>query len=242
MAGHSTSRPEEAAAVLDLHVQRVLRSPGRTFSLDAALRSPVMRTALMGASGSGKSTVLMAVAGLLPGTHGHVRVGADTLLDTASGIDLPARARGVGVVFQDYALFPHLTVAQNLGFGMRRLGHSLNEADQARIDALIAQFDLGTLRAARPQDLSGGQRQRVALARALAPSPRLLLLDEPLSALDAPLRARLRHELAEMLERVQIPTLLVTHDPQDVEVLAQAVVHLDQGRVVSAPACATGGA
>ncbi len=218
-------------AVLDLHVQTTLHSPGRSFVLDARFVSQTARTALIGASGSGKSTVLMAIAGLAPQVRGHVRVAGRALLDTANGIDLPARERQVGLVFQDYALFPHLTVEQNLAFGLCRHGKRPGEAEQARIDALVQQFDLQALRRALPRYLSGGQRQRVALARALAPQPQLLLLDEPLSALDTQLRIRLRAELAEMLERVQVPTLLVTHDPSDVEALAQSVVEIDAGRV-----------
>ena len=150
---------------------------------------------------------------------------------TDHAVDLPARARRVGLVFQDYALFPHMTVEQNLAFGLCRLGQRPSEADRVRIDVLSRQFDLETLRGAWPRHLSGGQRQRVALASALAPQPHLLLLDEPLSALDTTLRIRLRAELAEMLERVQVPTLLVTHDPSDVEALAQSVVQLDDGAV-----------
>lgn len=220
--------------VLDLHVQTTLKSPGRSFVLDARFTSSAARTALIGASGSGKSTVLMAIAGLAPHAHGHVRVSGKTLLDTAQGIDLPARERRIGLVFQDYALFPHMTVEQNLAFGLCRLGKRPSAMEQERIHSLVRQFDLDALRGALPRHLSGGQRQRVALARALAPQPQLLLLDEPLSALDTQLRIRLRSELAEMLERVQVPTLLVTHDPSDVEALAQAVVQLDAGRVVSA--------
>ena len=160
--------------LLDIHLQLVLQSPDRTFVLDAAFQSQHMRTALMGPSGSGKSTVLLAVAGLQPQARGHVRVNGSTLLDTSTGIDLPARARGVGMVFQDYALFPHMTVEQNLLFGVRRMGSALADADRARVDGLLDQFDLQTLRNALPRNLSGGQKQRVALARALAPAPRLL--------------------------------------------------------------------
>jgi molybdate transport system ATP-binding protein len=218
--------------VLDIAVRLSLHSGERRFELDACFHSAASRTALMGASGSGKSTVLMAVAGLAPQATGHVRVGARSLLDSARGIDLPARERGVGLVFQDYALFPHMTVTRNLEFGVRRLGRKTADSDRERIEALLRQFDLAKLRDALPRHLSGGQRQRVALARALVPQPQLLLLDEPLSALDTTLRTRLRNELAEMLQRVQVPTLLVTHDPQDVEALAQTVVHLDHGRVV----------
>ncbi|MDQ7955614.1 MAG: ATP-binding cassette domain-containing protein [Pseudomonadota bacterium] len=219
--------------MLDIHIRLTLQSPERSFALDAAFRSGAHRTALLGASGSGKSTVLQAIAGLLPGVEGHVRVDGQTLLDSAQGIDRPARERGVGVVFQDYALFPHLTVHQNLCFGVRRLGRAPATGAMERVEALMAQFDIAVLRHAYPRHLSGGQRQRVALARALATAPRLLLLDEPLSALDTELRIRLRAELAQMLARVQVPTLLVTHDPQDVEALAQSVVRLDGGRVVA---------
>ena len=228
-----TASPASIAVALDVDVQLTLRSPERIFALHARFTATAQRTALMGASGSGKSTVLLAIAGLAPSVSGHVRLGAHSLLDTRLGIDLPARARRVGMVFQDYALFPHMSVAQNLMFGVHRLGQRPDDAQQARIDALMQQFDLARLRDAMPRHLSGGQRQRVALARALAGKPHLLLLDEPLSALDAPLRLRLRRELAEMLDRVQVPTLLVTHDPQDVEALAQSVVHIDNGRVLA---------
>ncbi|MDM0015029.1 ATP-binding cassette domain-containing protein [Variovorax sp. J22P168] len=219
-------------ALLDVRLQLTLDSPDRSFVLAASFASASRRIALVGPSGSGKSTVLQAIAGLMPGARGHVRVGAEALLDTARGIDLPARARRVGVVFQDYALFPHMTVAENLQFGVQRLGRRMEDAQRERIDGLIRQFELEALRSALPRNLSGGQRQRVALARALAIQPRLLLLDEPLSALDAPLRKRLRRELAEMLERVQVPVLLVTHDPQDVEALAQEVICIEDGRIV----------
>ena len=219
--------------MLDVHIRLTLQSPERSFAVDAAFRSTAHRTALLGPSGSGKSTALQAIAGLLPGVQGHVRVDGQALLDSALGIDRPARERGVGFVFQDYALFPHLTVHQNLCFGVRRLGRAPTPEAMERVEALMAQFDIEPLRRAYPRHLSGGQRQRVALARALATAPRLLLLDEPLSALDTELRTRLRAELAQMLARVQVPTLLVTHDPQDVEALAESVVRLDGGRVVA---------
>ena len=217
--------------VLDVALRATLRSPERSFTLDTRFQSQHTCTALMGPSGAGKSTVLLAIAGLLPQVAGHVRVNGSTLLDSAAGIDLPARARGVGMVFQDYALFPHMSVAQNLLFGVRRMGRPLVEAARTRAEAFLDQFDLQALRHALPRNLSGGQKQRVALARALAPAPRLLLLDEPLSALDGTLRQRLRTELAEMLARVQVPTLIVTHDAQDAELLAHAVVQMEQGRV-----------
>ncbi|SFM22022.1 ATP-binding cassette domain-containing protein [Variovorax sp. OV329] len=224
--------------MLDLHLRLTLRSEDRHFDLDVALRSNSARTALLGPSGAGKSTVLLAIAGLAPHASGHIRVGGSTLLDSQRGIDLPARERGVGFVFQDYALFPHLSVEQNLMFGVRRMGHAMPAGARERVSALLAQFGLEPVRRALPRHLSGGQKQRVALARALATEPRMLLLDEPLSALDLDLRVRLRDELAEMLERVQVPTLLVSHDPEDVRALAQSVVRIANGRVAEAPAVA----
>jgi molybdate transport system ATP-binding protein len=208
----------------------------RAYELDVRLSVGAETVALVGPSGAGKSTVLLAIAGLIPHAHGHLRVGGTTLLDSARGIDLPARERGVGFVFQDYALFPHLSVEQNLMFGVRRMGHAMPVGAKERIAALLAQFGLEQVRSALPRHLSGGQKQRVALARALATQPRLLLLDEPLSALDQDLRSRLRHEMAQMLERVQVPTLLVSHDPEDVRVLAQSVVRIAGGRVAGAQA------
>ncbi len=216
--------------VLDIALQATLRSPGREFELAACFQSPHACTALMGPSGSGKSTVLLGIAGLLPQAKGHVRVNGSTLMDTATGIDQPARERGVGMVFQDYALFPHMDVHQNLLFGVRRMGQHIGDTERKRVEALLDQFDLQSLRHALPRNLSGGQKQRVALARALAPAPRLLLLDEPLSALDGMLRQRLRAELAEMLDRVMVPTLIVTHEPQDAALLAQGVVSMADGR------------
>ncbi|MEJ8820975.1 ATP-binding cassette domain-containing protein [Variovorax humicola] len=222
------------AALLDIDLHVALHSDERDFALHARFTTQSMRTALLGPSGAGKSTVLLAVAGLIPGARGHVRLGDTTLLDTSAGVDLPARERRIGFVFQDYALFPHMTVAQNLLFGMHRLGAAVPASTTARIDELMRQFGIESLARAYPRHLSGGQKQRVALARALAPNPRLLLLDEPLSALDTQLRTRLRAELAQMLDRVQVPTLLVTHDPHDVEALAQSTVELDNGQVVAA--------
>jgi len=218
--------------MLDVNIGLTLESPGRRFDIKAAFHSEVPCTALLGPSGSGKSTLLLAIAGLLPNVHGHVQVDGVTLFDSARGIDLPARARGIGFVFQDYALFPHLDVEHNLLFGVRRLGHALDTAARARVDALLRQFDLQAVRNALPRHLSGGQKQRVAVARALATQPRLLLLDEPLSALDVALRVRLRDELAQMLSHVRIPALLVSHDPQDVAALTQKVIRIDAGRVV----------
>lgn len=215
---------------LDLALHLSVRDRQREFQLALAVRSDAPVLALFGPSGGGKSLSLQAVAGLLRPQAGHVRVAGRTLFDREAGIDLPPERRGLGYLFQQYALFPHLTVRDNIGFGLRRWGQRLTSAQQARVAALIDAFGLGGLEASYPARLSGGQQQRVALARALVCEPSLLLLDEPFAALHAPLRRQLRAELASVLAAWQIPALLVSHDLEDVMALAQAVLPIDQGR------------
>jgi molybdate transport system ATP-binding protein len=175
--------------------------------------------ALVGPSGAGKTTLLRAVAGLAP-ARGRVSVDGATWLDSERGIELPPEERSVGFVFQDYALFPHLSVRRNVEFG-RRL----------HADGLLARFGLARLADAKPRDLSGGERQRVALARALATDPAVLLLDEPLSALDAHTRDEVRGELQLLLRESGRPTLVVTHDFEDAATLANRVGVLVAGRL-----------
>ena len=145
---------------------------------------------------------------------------------------MPARHRDVGYVFQDYALFPHLTVAQNVSFGLKQdWPWYLPRGERLRLEEVLDIFELTPLRDSLPRDLSGGQRQRVALARALIRRPSLLLLDEPFSALDAPLRAKMRRELLKVQARFNVPVILITHDPEDVAALADTVVVYDAGRI-----------
>jgi molybdate transport system ATP-binding protein len=188
----------------------------RTFpggpSVRAAAELPLgdgLVTVLFGPSGSGKSTVLRALAGLDTEATGFIRFSGDPWLDSARARFLPPQRRRVGLLFQDYALFPHLTVAGNVGYGLFALPRREREE---RVRVVADRLRIGDLLERRPAQLSGGQRQRVALARALAPSPRLLLLDEPLSALDAPTREELRAELRRSLEASGIPAVVVTHD------------------------------
>ncbi len=185
-------------------------------------------TVLFGPSGSGKTTLLRALAGLERPDAGHIRFGAETWFDAAARTFVPPRARGVGLLFQDYALFPHLTVAGNLGYGLHRAPRAEREA---RVAEVATRLGLTELLGRRPGALSGGQRQRVALARALAPRPRLLLLDEPLSALDAPTREVLRGELRALLEQAGVPAVLVTHDRTEALALGDRLVVLAAGAV-----------
>jgi molybdate transport system ATP-binding protein len=192
--------------------------PLREFALDVELTVGREVVALVGPSGAGKTTLLRAIAGLQP-AGGRISVDGDDWLDSARSIDLPAEQRSVGLVFQEYALFPHLTVRKNVEFG--RKGGA----------ALLERFGLATLADAKPRELSGGERQRVALARALAPDPAVLLLDEPLSALDAHTRGEVRAELQQLLREADRPTLVVTHDFEDAATLATQVGVLVQGRL-----------
>jgi molybdate transport system ATP-binding protein len=188
--------------------------PLRDFVLSLALR--VERTvALVGPSGAGKTSALHVVAGLARG-RGRVALDDDVWLEAA--IDLPPEERRVGLVFQDYALFPHLSVRANVAY-----------AGRERVDELLERFRIAHLAAARPAELSGGERQRVALARALARDPAVLLLDEPLAALDAHTKSEVRIELHELLHELDLPTLLVTHDYEDAAALADEVGVLVQG-------------
>ena len=184
-------------------------------------------TAVVGASGCGKTTLLRLVAGLEIPDAGTVRIGGDDV--AGEGVWVQPEARGVGMVFQDFALFPHLTVRENVAYGLRGMKRNTREA---RVREMLALTGIDELAARYPHQLSGGQRQRVALARALAPDPRLLLLDEPFSSLDLPLKVGLQMELAELLRESGVPTLIVVHDVEDVVPLAARVVILREGRIV----------
>lgn len=186
-------------------------------------------TALVGASGAGKTLTLRAIAGLLMPHAGRIAVQGDVVFDAERGVRRSPQTRRMGVVFQQYALFPHLTVAQNVAYGLTHLPAAERQADVERWLTLVGLESYGSR---WPRELSGGQQQRVALARALAPGPRLLLLDEPFAAVDMGLRRRLREELRRLQQTVGTPMLLVTHDLDEVRQLADHVVVLDHGRVV----------
>ena len=200
------------------------------FALDAAFNVEHAFTALCGPSGSGKTSLLNVIAGFIRPVQGLVRLGERTLLDTGRGIHLPARRRNLGVVFQDGLLFPHLSVEGNLRYGQRRQRRSGRRLDLRRV---VDVLEIGPLLASYPCNLSGGEKQRVALGRALLSGPELLLMDEPLAALDARLRDRLLRYLQRAVEEWQIPALFVTHSQAEVRMAAQWVIALDRGRVVA---------
>ncbi|MFC4297033.1 ABC transporter ATP-binding protein [Castellaniella hirudinis] len=203
------------------------------FLLRPRWRTDARRVALFGPSGSGKSLTMQAIAGLLRPDRGRIEVAGRVLFDAGAGVDVPPRARRLAYLFQDYALFPHLTVRQNIGFGLRRGWLNLHGRRDLPEPAQrwVRAFGLTTLLDRYPAELSGGQRQRVALARALSTDPGLLLLDEPLSALDTGLRVRMREELAQLQRDIDIPTVLITHDQADVQALADEVFHIAHGEI-----------
>ncbi len=217
---------------MQINVRKRLASQDRQFGLDIAFESDSHRIALFGPSGAGKSLTLRAIAGLLAPDSGRIVLNGRTLFDSDTGIDLPPQERRVAYLFQDYALFPHLTVAQNIAFGLSRgWRNPRRNALPPEAARWIEAFGLREIVNQYPAQISGGQKQRVALARALAPKPDIVLLDEPFSALDPALRARMREELRSLQESLDVPMLVISHDPQDVEILGDHVLEIREGRI-----------
>ncbi|MGH8854661.1 MAG: ATP-binding cassette domain-containing protein [Telluria sp.] len=218
---------------LDIDIRKTLRSGKRSFTLDVRFQSHGQRVVVVGPSGSGKSLTLKAIAGIMRPDHGHIRVDGAVLFDSGQGIDLPAQARRAAYLFQDYALFPHLNVRQNIAFGLASGWRNPKpDVHCEAIDYWLDAFALRQVAQQLPSELSGGQRQRVALARAIVNRPAALLLDEPFAALDAGLRNQLRGELDRLQQRLQIPMVLITHDPEDAKVFGGQVVQLHEGAVL----------
>ncbi|WP_163547473.1 ABC transporter ATP-binding protein [Candidatus Frankia nodulisporulans] len=205
-----------------------------TFLLDVEVR--VARgevVAVLGRSGAGKSTLLRALAGLLPLDAGRITLAGQVLDDPRERRFVPCEERPVGVVFQDYLLFPHLRARDNVAFGLRSRLRQGRRGSRTEAESWLTRFGVGDLADRRPAALSGGQAQRVALARALVTRPRLLLLDEPLSALDTSTRTEVRTFLRGVLPTLSAPVLIVTHDPMDAEVLADRTIALAGGHQIA---------
>jgi len=220
--------------MIDLQIQRTVRADQHEFHLNIQLTSADSRIALYGPSGSGKSLTVRAIAGLLTPEQGSITINNTVFFDSDRGVNLSPQQRRVGYLAQDYGLFPHLTVNQNIAFGLKTGWRNasrrfdLPKASRYWVDV----FELEAILQSYPDEISGGQKQRVALARALVTDPTVLILDEPLAALDIPLRKKMREELAELQTRLNIPSILITHDPQDASVLATQVYRIDRGRVI----------
>jgi molybdate transport system ATP-binding protein len=219
--------------IWDVDLLRVLRHGESRFDVSVRFASDAPRLVLHGPSGAGKTQTLKMIAGIVRPDRGRIGVAGRTLFDGTAGLRLSPQQRRLGYMFQDYALFPHLSVRQNIAFG--RLARWLNPSrshSDAAVDRWIETFHLESVAGHYPHQLSGGQRQRTALARALVNDPTALLLDEPFAALDNSLRHRLRLELKDLQAQLRTPMLLVTHDDEDIRLLADDVVHLHAGQVV----------
>jgi len=215
--------------VIRLEFACSLRYPSG-FTLDAAFTLQTSITVLSGRSGSGKTTILSILAGLRRPDRGRIRLDSTVLFDSDARMDLPPEARRIGYVFQDYLLFPHLSVRRNLLYGWRRRPA---DAQPPSLERVVEVLELGELLDRLPHTLSGGQRQRVALGRVLLCGPRLLLLDEPLASVDEALRERVLGYIEQVLHEWDIPTLYVTHNAAEAERLARQRVCLEAGRVTS---------
>jgi molybdate transport system ATP-binding protein len=212
-----------------LHLKVTKRLRHFPVSVDLSLGADV--TVLLGPSGHGKTTFLNMIAGITAPDAGHVYLDDAVLFDSHRGKNIGMEHRGVGFVFQDYALFPHKNVFENVAYGLKARGVARHEIE-ARVSAELGRLHIEELRGAKPNQLSGGQRQRVALARTLVTRPRIMLLDEPLSALDVQLRSKVRGELRVLLKQLGVPALIVTHDPLDAVGLADEVLVMENGQII----------
>jgi molybdate transport system ATP-binding protein len=219
-----------ATPTLNVRIRKAFPSTEREFSLDVDFNAVPGFTILFGASGSGKTTLLDCVAGLATPDAGRIAVGERVFFDASTRVDVPVAKRAVGYVLQDLALFPHLTVEQNTEYG---LVHLPRPARKQRAAAMLQEFRIGHLRHQRPAEISGGERHRVALARALVTDPCVLLLDEPLAALDAATKAKILDDLRRWNQAHRIPILYVTHGREEVVALGECVLVMEQGRIIA---------
>jgi molybdate transport system ATP-binding protein len=225
----SGAAPRESAARGDCLEVRVCKQLG-DFRLDLALNAPPGFTILFGASGAGKTTLLDCVAGLLRPNDGRIQIGQRVLYDAGSHLEVQLAKRGVGYVFQSLALFPHMTVGENVGYGLAHL----SRAERAkRVESMLRVLRIERLGARSARNISGGESQRAALARTLVLNPAVLLLDEPLSALDAPTKSKIIDDLREWNSTHRIPILYVTHSREEVFALGERVIVLDRGRILA---------
>lgn len=227
------TRPEEirfANRTLSASIRKNFSATERPFSLDVDFSAAPGFTILFGPSGSGKTTLLDCVAGLAAPDAGRIVIGERVLFDAGSHVSIPVAKRGVGYVLQDLALFPHLTVEQNTEYGLAHLPRSER---RQRAAAMLQEFHIEHLRQQRPAEISGGERQRVALARALVTDPCVLLLDEPLAALDAPSKSKIIDDLRRWNQAHRIPILYVTHAREEVLALGERVLVMEEGRIIA---------
>ena len=208
---------------------KIVRRMSSSFALDVEFDAPAGFTMLLGPSGSGKTTILNCLAGLLRPDSGLITLGNRVLFDSSSGVDVPVPGRRVGYLFQTLALFPHMTIEQNVHYGIAKLPADLR---RERTTALLESFKIAHLANRKPRDTSGGERQRAALARSLVTDPSMLLLDEPLAALDARIKADIFDDLRRWNASHRIPIIYVTHSSQEAFALGERVVAIESGKVI----------
>ena len=219
-----------ARPLLDARFRKRFAAPAREFVVEADFQARPGFTILFGPSGAGKTTALDCVAGLTTPDAGRITLGDQVLFDASQGIDIAVARRHIGYVFQTLALFPHLSVKQNVEYGLSHLGRA---ARASRTATILREFRIGHLASRFPREISGGERQRTALARTLVTDPAVLLLDEPLTALDANTKAKIMDDLRQWNQAHRIPILYVTHSREEVFALGERVVVLDAGRIVA---------
>ncbi len=224
----STSTVTDGALRVDLHIAREGR--GQSFNLDVSFVAKPGITILFGDSGSGKSTTLQLIAGLARPDRGRVRLGNELWFDSETRVDRPAHERHVAFVFQSLALFPHMTAARNVAYGIDRV--VARDQRMLRARTFLDRLGVGHLADRKPRTFSGGEAQRVALARALAMSPRIILLDEPFSALNQELRVQLATLVRDLVDELEIPLIQVTHNQGEARALGDYMIRLEAGRII----------
>lgn len=215
--------------VFDFHLQHQIHAADRLFQLNVCCQSTTKRLAIIGQSGSGKSLTLRLLAGLEVAQQSLVRIHQQCYADSRQGFYLPASQREVGLVFQDYALFPHLTIAQNIAFGLHRQWLNPPKLPCEQTQFWLEKMQLNAIAQHYPHQISGGEKQRTALARACITHPKWLLLDEPFCALDTNLRQQMRELVMQLQQELDVPLLLVSHDPADTEILADEIWTMEDG-------------
>lgn len=228
MPQRSDGKP--ASPSLSVTLRKTFSSANEGFTIDVEFNAATGFSIVFGPSGSGKTTLLDCIAGLTTPDQGRIVTGERILFDASASLNTPVAQRNIGYVLQDLALFPHLTVEQNAEYGLVRLPHPVR---QERARSMLREFGIDHLRERRPAQISGGERQRVALARALVTDPCVLLLDEPLAALDAPTKSKIIHDLRRWNEAHGIPILYVTHSREEVIALGEHVIVMEQGRIIA---------
>lgn len=217
---------------VSLHIQRTFKQESQFFNLDVRLETQAQRIAILGPSGSGKTLTLQSIAGLIRPEQGYIQVHDTCFFCSERKVNMAPQARRLAYLQQDYALLPHLTVAQNISFGLKKGWFNPSRKWVSAVAQYwIEAFELQPILGSYPHEISGGQKQRTALARALVLKPDLILLDEPLAALDMGLRVRMRQELLQVQQRLKIPSIIITHDPEDAVVLADEIYMMAAGSI-----------